>query len=245
MSKKLAGKVAVVTGGSSGIGLGAAKAFAAEGATVFITGRNQLALDQAVAEIGGSAVGVQGDAAVLADVDRIYATVAEQAGRIDILMLNAGVFEPMAIGEITEEHFDKLYNTNVRGLLFGFQKALPYLAEPASVILTGSIGASIGIPGMSVYGSTKAAIRSLVRGWILDLKGRAIRINVLAPGHTATPGLDALLNDEQRAYMISTIPLDRLGTADDMGKAAVFLASDDSLYVNGIQLDVDGGVAQY
>jgi NAD(P)-dependent dehydrogenase (short-subunit alcohol dehydrogenase family) len=245
MSKKLVGKVAVVTGGSSGIGLGAAKAFAAEGATVFITGRNQLALNQAVAEIGGSAVGVQGDAAVLADVDKIYATVAEQAGRIDILMLNAGVFESMAIGEITEEHFDKLYNTNVRGLLFGFQKALPYLAEPASVILTGSIGASIGIPGMSVYGSTKAAIRSLVRGWILDLKGRAIRINVLAPGHTATPGLDALLNDEQRAYMISTIPLDRLGTADDMGKAAVFLASDDSLYVNGIQLDVDGGVAQY
>jgi NAD(P)-dependent dehydrogenase (short-subunit alcohol dehydrogenase family) len=204
-----------------------------------------MALNKAVGEIGGDTIGIQGDAAILADIDRIYATVAKRAERIDVLMLNAGIFEPLAIGEITEEHFDKLYNTNVRGLLFGFQKALPFLAESASTILTGSIGATIGIPGMSVYGSTKAAIRSMVRAWILDLTGRGIRINVLAPGHTSTPGLDALLNDERRAGLISTIPLDRLGTAEDIGKAAVFLASDDSLYINGIQLDVDGGVAQY
>ncbi|MDY7562567.1 SDR family oxidoreductase [Pseudomonas sp. 10B1] len=242
---KLNGKVAVITGGSSGIGLGVAKHFVSEGARVFVTGRNQVALDLAVTEIGGNTVGIRADSAVLADIDQIYATVLAQAGKIDVLLLNAGMFEPMPLGEITEAHFDKLYNTNVRGLVFGLQKALPFLSEAGSVILTGSIGGSVGTPGMSVYGSTKAAVRSLVRSWILDLKGTGIRINVLAPGHTSTPGLDALVNDEQRNALIATIPLGRLGTVDDIGKAAVFLASDDSLYVNGIELDVDGGVAQY
>jgi NAD(P)-dependent dehydrogenase (short-subunit alcohol dehydrogenase family) len=159
--------------------------------------------------------------------------------------MNAGVYEPAMIGDVTEEHFDKIYATNVRGVVFGFQKALPLLSVGSSTIIMGSIGGFIGIPGMSVYGSTKAAVRSLVRGWILDLKGRGLRINVLAPGHTSTPGLNKLVSDEQRDGMIATIPLGRLGTADDVASAALFLASDDSPYINGAELDVDGGVAQY
>jgi NAD(P)-dependent dehydrogenase (short-subunit alcohol dehydrogenase family) len=245
MSKKLEGKVAVVTGASAGIGLGIAKAFAKEGARVFITGRRQSELDKAVAEIGNGAVGVQGDASILADLDRLYATVKEKAERIDVLMLNAAFYEFMKFGEITEEHFDKTYGANVKGLLFGFQKALPLLPKGASVIFTGSIAGSIGIPNMSVYSSTKAAVRSLARGWMLDTKERGIRINVLSPGHTLTPGLQALIPEEAHGGIVDTIPLSRLGNADDMGKAAVFLASDDSAYITGIELDVDGGVSQY
>ena len=245
MSKKLEGKVAIVTGGSAGIGLGAARRFAEEGAKVFVTGRSQDGLDRAVAEIGHGAVGIRADTSVLAEIDRIYETVKAQAGRIDILLLNAGFYEFRKFGEITEEHFDKTYNTNVKGLLFAFQKALPLLSKGASVIVTGSIASSIGLPNMSVYASTKAAVRSLVRGWILDTKDRGIRINVLSPGHTATPGLDTLLTRDQQAGLIDNIPLGRLGTADDLGKVALFLASDDSAYVTGVELDVDGGVSQY
>jgi NAD(P)-dependent dehydrogenase (short-subunit alcohol dehydrogenase family) len=246
MTKKLAGKVAVVTGGSAGIGLGAAKRFAEEGAQVFITGRRQSELDKAVAAIGGSNVAaIQGDTSKLADIDRIYATVKEKAGRIDVLFANAGFYEFGKLGEITEEHFDKTFNTNVRGLLFTVQKALPLLSKGASVIMTGSIASSIGIPSMSVYAASKAAVRSFARGWILDLKGRGIRVNVLSPGHTLTPGLNVLLEDKEQAKVVATIPLDRLGTPDDLGKAAVFLASDDSAYISGIDLTVDGGAAQY
>ncbi len=245
MSKKLEGKIAVVTGGSAGIGLGAARRFADEGAKVFITGRNQATLDKAVAEIGHGAVGIRADASVLSDIDRIYSVVKDQASRIDVLFLNAGFYEFQKFGEITEEHFDRTYNTNVKGLLFGFQKALPLLPRGASVIFTGSIAASMGIPTMSVYSSTKAAIRNLARGWILDTKELGIRINVLSPGHTQTPGLDNLLSEDDKAGIVAQIPLGRLGTADDLGKAAVFLASDDSAYINGIELEVDGGVAQY
>jgi NAD(P)-dependent dehydrogenase (short-subunit alcohol dehydrogenase family) len=245
MSNKLAGKVAVVTGGSAGIGFGVAKRFAEEGAQVFITGRRQSELDKALAAIGGNATAIQGDASKLADIDRIYATVKERAGRIDVLFANAGFYELKKFGEITEEHFDNTFNTNVRGLLFAVQKALPLLSEGSSVIMTGSIAASIGIPSFSVYNATKAAVRSFARSWILDLKGRGIRVNVLSPGHIVTPGLNALLDEKGQAELVAKIPLDRMGTPDDVSGAAVFLASDDSAYVTGIELTVDGGVAQY
>ena len=245
MNRKLDGKIAVVTGGSAGIGLAIAKQLASEGATVYITGRRQDALDQAVAEIGHGAVGVRADASDLSDIDRLYETVKRDHRVIDVLVLNAGFYEFMKLGEITEEHFDKTYNINVRGLLFGLQKALPLLARGASVIVTGSIAGSVGIPSMSVYSSTKAAVRSLVRGWILDTKELGIRINVLSPGHTLTPGLSGLLPDEAHDGLIAQIPLGRLGTPEDVGKAAMFLASDDSAYINGVELDVDGGVSQY
>jgi NAD(P)-dependent dehydrogenase (short-subunit alcohol dehydrogenase family) len=245
MSKKLAGKVAVVTGGSAGIGLGAAKRFAEAGAQVFITGRRQSELDKAVAAIAGNATAIQGDASKLVDIDRIYATVKQQAGRIDVLLANAGFYEFGTLGEITEEHFDNTFSTNVRGVLFTVQKALPLLSKGASVIMTGSIASSIGIPSFSVYNATKAAVRSFARSWILDLKGRGIRVNVLSPGHIVTPGLNVLLDDTEQAKLVATIPLDRMGIPDDLGKAAVFLASDDSAYITGIELMVDGGVAQY
>jgi NAD(P)-dependent dehydrogenase (short-subunit alcohol dehydrogenase family) len=244
MSSKLAGKVAVVTGGSSGIGLGVAEHFAQEGARVFVTGRHQTELDKAVTAIGSNAAAIQGDTTNLADLDRIYATVEAQAGHIDVLAANAGVYEFAALGEITEEHFDRTFNTNVRGLLFAVQKALPLLTKGSSVILTGSMVSIKGFPSCSVYNASKAAIRSFARGWIVDLKGRDIRVNVLSPGYTATPGLSHFMTDEQKAEGIASVPLGRIGTPDDLGKAAVFLASDDSAYVNGIELFVDGGAAQ-
>jgi NAD(P)-dependent dehydrogenase (short-subunit alcohol dehydrogenase family) len=244
MVRKLKGKVALVTGGSAGIGLGIAKCFAEEGARVFITGRHQSELDKAVTAIGGNAAAIQGDTSNLADLDRIYSTVKAQAGHIDVLAANAGVYEFAALGEITEEHFDRTFNTNVRGLLFAVQKALPLLTKGSSVILTGSMVSIKGFPACSVYNASKAAIRSFARGWIVDLKGRDIRVNVLSPGYTATPGLSHFMTDEQKAEAIASVPLGRIGTPDDLGKAAVFLASDDSAYVTGIELFVDGGVAQ-
>ena len=245
MNKKLEGKIAVVTGGTAGIGLGAAKRFADEGALVFVTGRRQGVLDAAVAEIGHGAVGIQADAANLADLDRVYETVREKTGHIDVLFVNAAFYEFQKMGEITEAHFDRTFDTNVKGLLFAVQKALPLLAKGASVILTGSIASIVGFPNMSVYGATKAAVRAFARGWIVDLKDRGIRINVLSPGHIATPGLDGLLTADEQAGLLGNIPAGRLGTADDMGKVAVFLASDDSSYINGAELFADGGVAQY
>jgi NAD(P)-dependent dehydrogenase (short-subunit alcohol dehydrogenase family) len=245
MSEKLAGKIAVGIGASAGIGLGTAKRFAAEGAQVFITGRRQTELDKAVAEISGNATAVQGDVSNLADIDRLYATVKAKAGRIDVLFVNAGFYEFGTFGEITAEHFDKTFNTNVRGLLFAVQKALPLLSKGSSVILTGSIASIKGFPSLSVYNATKAVVRSFARSWIVDLKGRDIRVNVLSPGHIDTPGLSNLMTDAQQADAVATVPLERLGTPDDLGKAAVFLASDDSSYVNGVEFFVDGGVAQY
>jgi NAD(P)-dependent dehydrogenase (short-subunit alcohol dehydrogenase family) len=244
MIGKLAGKVALVTGGSSGIGFGIATRFAQEGAHVFITGRRQSELYKAVASVGGDAAAIQGDTTSLADLDRIYATIKTQAGRIDVLAVNAGVYEFGTFGEITEEHVDKTFNTNVRGLLFAVQKALPLLTKGSSVILTGSMASIKGYPSLSVYNASKAAVRSFARSWIVDLKGRDIRVNVLSPGTTATPGLDHFMTDEDKAAAVATVPLGRLGTPDDLGKAAVFLASDDSAYVTGIELFVDGGVAQ-
>jgi NAD(P)-dependent dehydrogenase (short-subunit alcohol dehydrogenase family) len=244
MTSKLADKVTLVTGGSGGIGLGIAKRFAEEGARVFITGRRQSELDKAVALIGGNAAAIQGDTANLVDLDRIYATVSAQAGRIDVLAVNAGVYEFGALGKITEEHFDKAFNTNVRGLLFAVQKALPLLTKGSSVILTGSMVSIKGFASCSVYNASKAAIRSFARTWIVDLKGRDIRVNVLSPGYIATPGLAHFMTDEEKASAVATVPLGRIGMPDDIGKAAVFLASDDSAYVTGIELFVDGGAAQ-
>jgi NAD(P)-dependent dehydrogenase (short-subunit alcohol dehydrogenase family) len=244
MSRKLEDKIAVVTGGSAGIGLGVAKRFAEDGARVFITGRDKARLDAAVSAIGHGAVAIQADAAKIEDIDRIYAMVKVQAGRIDVLVVNAGFYEFGTFGEITEAHFDKTFGTNVRGVLFAVQKALPLLAAGASVILTGSIASIKGFGAIGVYNASKAAVRSFARSWIVDLKGRGIRINVLSPGHTETPGLSRLLDDEQQVAVAGTVPLGRLGTAEDMGKVAAFLASDESSYVNGIELFVDGGVAQ-
>ncbi len=244
MIGKLAGKVAVVAGGSAGIGRGIASRFAQEAARVFITGRRQSELDKAVAAIGGRAASIQGDTSNLADLDRVYATVAEQAGRIDVLAVNAGVYEFGTFGEITEEHFDKTFNTNVRGLLFAVQKALPLLTRGSSVILIGSMVSIKGFASCSVYNASKAAVRSFARTWIVDLKGRDIRVNVLSPGYTATPGLSQFMTDGEQASAVATVPLGRIGTPDDLGKAAVFLASDDSAYITGIELFVDGGAVQ-
>ncbi len=244
MTSKLAGKIALVTGGSAGIGLGIAERFAEEGARVFITGRHQSELDRAVAAIDGDAAAIQGDTSNLADLDRIYTIVKAQAGQIDVLAANAGVYETAVLGEITEEHFDRTFNTNVRGLLFAVQKALPLLGKGSSVILTGSMVSIKGFAACSVYNATKAAIRSFARTWVVDLKGRGIRVNVLSPGYTATPGLSHLMTDEERASAVATVPLGRIGVPDDLGKAAVFLASDDSAYITGIELFVDGGAAQ-
>src|SRR6267143_1715070 len=244
MEKKLTNKVAVVTGGSAGIGLGAAKCFVAEGAQVFITGRRQSELDKAVAEIGRNVTAIRGEASDLADIDRIYETVRQKAGRIDVLFVNAGFYELGKFGEATEQHFDRTFNTNVRGLFFVVQKALPLLSQGSSVILNGSIASIKGFEAFSVYDATKAAVRSFARTWIVDLKGRGIRINVLSPGYTATPGLSQFMTDDEKALAVASVPLGRLGTPDDLGKAAVFLASDDSGYVTGIELFVDGGAVQ-
>jgi NAD(P)-dependent dehydrogenase (short-subunit alcohol dehydrogenase family) len=229
MTSKLEGKVALVTGGSVGIGI--ARRFAQEGARVFITGRRQAELDKAVAAIDRTAIAIRGDTSKLADLDRIYATIKQEAG--------FGTF-----GEITEEHFDKTFNTNVRGLLFAVQKALPLLGKGSSVILTGSMVSIKGFASCTVYNASKAAVRSFARTWIVDLKGRDIRINVLSPGYTETPGLSQFLTDEQKASVVATVPLGRIGMPDDLAKAAVFLASDDSAYITGIELFVDGGAVQ-
>jgi NAD(P)-dependent dehydrogenase (short-subunit alcohol dehydrogenase family) len=244
MTGKLANKVALVTGGSAGIGLGVAKRFAAEGARVFITGRRQAELDKAATAIGGNATALRGDVSDLADLDRIFAQIQAQAGHIDVLAANAGSYEFGQFGEITEEHYDKIFNTNVRGLLFTVQKALPLLAPGASVILTGSMVSIKGFAACSVYNASKAAVRSFARTWIVDLKGRDIRINVLSPGYTDTPGLAPFMTDDVKSAAAASVPLGRLALPDDLGKAAVFLASNDSAYVTGIELFVDGGAAQ-
>jgi NAD(P)-dependent dehydrogenase (short-subunit alcohol dehydrogenase family) len=244
MTGKLANKVALVTGGSAGIGLGVAKRFAAEGARVFITGRRPAELDKAATAIGGNTTALRGDVSDLADLDRIFAQIQAQAGHIDVLAANAGSYEFGQFGEITEEHYDKIFNTNVRGLLFTVQKALPLLAPGASVILTGSMVSIKGFAACSVYNASKAAVRSFARTWIVDLKGRDIRINVLSPGYTDTPGLAPFMTDDVKSAAAASVPLGRLALPDDLGKAAVFLASDDSAYITGTELFVDGGAAQ-
>jgi NAD(P)-dependent dehydrogenase (short-subunit alcohol dehydrogenase family) len=239
---KLQGKVAVVTGGTTGIGFAAAKLFVKEGAYVFITGRRRKQLDEALKAIGSNVTGVQGDVAKLADLDRLYETVKAK-GKIDIVFANAGFGEFAPLGKITEEHFDKLFDTNVKGTLFTVQKALPLLNDGGSIILTGSVGSVKGTPAFWVYGATKAAIRNFVRAWTVELKDRRIRSNVLSPGPTVTPQVDQQ-PPEAIARLVSTIPMGRMGEPDEIAKAALFLASDDSSFVTGIELFVDGGRAQ-
>ena len=243
MTKKLEGKTAVITGGTEGIGLATAKLFVKEGAYVFITGRRQKELDAAVKEIGGNVSGIQGDIAQLADLDRLYQTVSKVKGRIDIVFANAGVGEVVPIGEVTAEHFDKLFNINVRGTLFTVQKALPLLNDGSSIILNGSVASVKGTAGFGVYGASKAAIRSFVRTWTTDLKERRIRSNVVSPGPINTPLLNRQ-SPEMIARIASTIPMGRLGEPEEVAKVALFLASDDSSFVTGIELFVDGGRAQ-
>jgi NAD(P)-dependent dehydrogenase (short-subunit alcohol dehydrogenase family) len=239
---KLEGKVVVITGGSTGIGLAAARLFVKEGANVFITGRRQKELDDAVRAIGRNATGVQGDVARLADLDRLYEAVRAK-GRIDVVFANAGVAEFAPLESITEEHFDKLFNINVRGTLFTVQKALPLLNDGGSIILTGSVAGVKGTAAFGVYGATKAAIRNFARAWTVELKDRRIRANVLSPGPTETPILDQQPPDAI-ARIAATIPMGRMGKPDEIAKAALFLASDDSSFVTGIELFVDGGRAQ-
>ncbi|RCJ36655.1 oxidoreductase [Nostoc punctiforme NIES-2108] len=247
--KKLEGKIALVTGGNSGIGLATAKQFVAEGAYVYITGRRQVELDAAVEAIGKNVTAVQSDVSNLADLDRLFATIKLEVGHLDIIFANAGGGQIAPLGAITEEHFDKTFNVNVKGLLFTVQKALPLLPEGASIILNASITSIKGTPAFSVYSATKAAVRSFARNWILDLRERKIRVNAISPGVVPTPGYDHLgLNDQQLQEFVdsqaSTIPLGRVGKPDEIAKAVVFLASDDSSFVNGIELFVDGGMAQ-
>jgi len=246
---KLNDKIALVTGGTSGIGLATAQRFVAEGAHVFITGRRQAELDAAVKTIGRNVTGVLGDVSKLADLDKLYATIKEQKGRLDVLFANAGGGSLLPLGQITEEHFDKTFGTNVRGLLFTVQKALPLMPNGASIVLNASITSIKGNPAFSVYSATKAAVRSFARGWAVDLKDAGIRVNAVSPGVVPTPAYELLgLTPEQVKGFIEgqaqNIPLGRVGTPDEIAKAVVFLASDDSSFVNGTELFVDGGMAQ-
>ena len=249
MSRKLEGKIAIVTGGSTGIGLATAKRFANEGAHVIVTGLRQAELDAAVSEIG-NATGIRVDSSNMAELDTLFDWVKSEKGRIDVLFVNAGVGSKLPLSKITEEHYDDTFGINVKGVLFTVQKALPLLADGASVILTGSTAASGGTEAFSVYAASKAAVRSFARNWILDLKGRGIRVNTLSPGPTKTPGLfnlagtDAARQQGILHALASRIPMGRVGDPDEIAKAAVFLASNDSSFVNGLELFVDGGKAQ-
>ena len=248
MNKQLQGKIALVTGGTSGIGLATAQELAAQGAQVFITGRRQAELDAAVAAIGAAATGIRADASVLSELDAVYAQIAKKAGRLDILFANAGGGDMMPLGAITEEHFDRIFNTNVRGVLFTVQKALPLLSNGASVVLTSSTTSIQGTAAFSVYSASKAAVRNFARSWALDLKDRGIRVNAVSPGPIRTPGLGDLVPEENRQglfdYLASQIPLGCLGEAAEVGKAVAFLASDAASFVNGTEMFVDGGMAQ-
>jgi NAD(P)-dependent dehydrogenase (short-subunit alcohol dehydrogenase family) len=248
--KKLEGKVAVITGGNSGIGLATSQRFVSDGAYVFITGRRQSELDEAVKQIGTNVSGVQGDVSNLADLDRLYTTVKKEKDRIDILFANAGVGELAPLRAITEAHFDKMFGINVKGLLFTVQKALPLFQDGGSIILSASTAASKGLEGLSIYSATKAAVRSFARSWTVELKHRKIRVNAISPGQIDTPGIRAGLmqNEEQikqfMASQVATIPLGRMGNPGEVAKVVSFLASDDSSFITGIELFVDGGAAQ-
>jgi NAD(P)-dependent dehydrogenase (short-subunit alcohol dehydrogenase family) len=243
---QLDGKTAIVTGGTSGIGLATAERFAAEGAHVFITGRGQDALDAATAKIGHNATGVRGDVTNLADLDRLYQAVAKQGRRIDVLYANAGGGEFSTLEQVTEKHFDETFGRNTKGMLFTVQKALPLLNDGASIILQSSNAGTLGNAAFGVYGASKAAVRSFARTWAAELKGRSIRVNAISPGTIDTPGIDGLAPDAEgavalKSYMASTIPMGRIGRPEEVANAVVFLASDQSSFITGIELFVDGG----
>jgi NAD(P)-dependent dehydrogenase (short-subunit alcohol dehydrogenase family) len=250
MTRAFQDKVVVVTGGTSGIGLAAAKAFAAAGASVFITGRRQSALDAAIREIGGRVTGVQADMSALADIDRLYDAVQQKHSQIDVVYANAGGGSMLPLGEITEEQVDDTFDRNVKALIFTVQKALPLLTRGSSVILAGSTAGTEGTAAFSVYSASKAAVRNLARSWALDLKGTGIRVNVLSPGATRTPGLVELAGDDPKSqqelldYLASRIPLGRVGEPEEIASAALFLASDEASFINGTELFADGGQAQ-
>jgi NAD(P)-dependent dehydrogenase (short-subunit alcohol dehydrogenase family) len=249
MPGRLDGKIALVTGGNSGIGLATAQTFAKEGAFVFITGRRQEELNRAAAAIGSQAEAVRADVSNLEDLDRLFKHIEQQKGRLDVLFANAGVGSFAPLGSITEEHYDRTFNTNVKGLLFTVQKALPMIPDGGSIILNASIVSVKGEPAFSVYSASKAAVRSFARGWTSDLKHRRIRVNAISPGPIETPGVDALVQTEEQreglyAKLAASVPLGRVGRPDEIAKVALFLASDESSYVAGIELFVDGGAVQ-
>ena len=249
MGNKLEGKIAVITGGNSGIGLATAKRLVTEGAYVFITGRRQKELDLAVSEIGKNVMSIQSDVSNLADIDRIYTMVKDQKGHLDILFANAGIAQFAPLEEISEEHFDKIFGINVKGLLFTVQKLLPIFQEGGSIILNASIGSSKGVEKTSVYSATKAAVRSFARTWTVDLRHRKIRVNAISPGPIDTPIFSNLMQNEEQSEqfkknIVNTVPMGRMGTPDEIAKVVSFLASDDSSYITGIELFVDGGLAQ-
>jgi NAD(P)-dependent dehydrogenase (short-subunit alcohol dehydrogenase family) len=246
---KLDGKVSLVTGGTSGIGLAAANALAREGSHVYITGRRERELTTAVQQIGRSATGVQGDVSNVKDLDRLFMQIKDEKGRLDILFANAGIARYAALGNITEELYDSIFNVNVKGVLFTVQKALPLMPDGASIILNASVVGSKGLSANSVYSATKASIRSFARTWTTDLKHRRIRVNAISPGTIDTPGLNDLLasgeaGEQRRKMVASAIPLGRFGRPDEVAQAVVFLASDESSYITGAELFVDGGFAQ-
>jgi NAD(P)-dependent dehydrogenase (short-subunit alcohol dehydrogenase family) len=243
--KKFENKIVLITGGTSGIGLATAKRFVSEGAYVYITGRRQKELDEAVTEIGINVRGVQGDITKFADLDRLFATINDEKGTLDVVFANAGWGEFATFDSLTEAHFDKTFAINVKGTMFTVQKALPLLKDGGSIVINGSIAGSIGQPAFSVYAATKAAVRSFARTWSVDLKDRKIRVNVVSPGIIPTPAYDPLgIDDEALKGAVASVPLGRVGTPDEIAKAVSFLAADDSSYITGIELFVDGGVAQ-
>ena len=249
MTNRFNNKVVVVTGGTSGIGLATAKAFSAEGASVFITGRRKEALDEAVRSIGGRVTGVQGDMSRLADIDRLYDTVQQKHGQIDVVFANAGGGEFAPLGSITEEHYERTFDTNVKGVIFTVQKALPLIKDGGSIVLTASTTSVSGTPALSVYSASKAAVRNFARNWILDLKDRHIRVNAISPGVTETAGLNELFGGGDQAegtkdFLAGQIPAGRIGQPEEIAKAVLFLASDEASFVNGVELFVDGGQVQ-
>ena len=249
MENKLEGKISVITGGNSGIGLATAKRFVSEGANVFIFGRRQNEIDAGVSEIGKNVTGIQGDVSNLADLDRLFDVVKVQKGHLDILFANAGIAQFAPLGEISEEHFDKIFRINVKGLLFTVQKALPILVDGGSIILNASIGSSKGVGGSSVYSATKAAVRSFARTWTVDLRDRKIRVNAISPGPIDTPIFSSITQTEEQSELfkkniVNAVPMNRMGSPDEVAKVVSFLASDESSYITGIELFVDGGLAQ-
>jgi NAD(P)-dependent dehydrogenase (short-subunit alcohol dehydrogenase family) len=250
MADRFSNKVVVVTGGTSGIGLATAKAFAAEGAALFVTGRRQDALDAAVKQIGGRVTGVRGDMAVLADIDRLYDAVQQKHAQIDVVFANAGGGELAPLGAITEAHYQSTFDTNVKGVIFTVQKALPLLRDGGAIVLTSSTTSVSGTPAFSVYSATKAAVRNFARNWMLDLKDRRIRVNAISPGVTDTAGLNELFGGGDQAENVKKsltdlIPAGRVGQPAEIAKAVLFLASDDASFINGVELFVDGGQMQF
>lgn len=248
MSKKLEGKIAIVTGGSTGIGLATAKEFVAQGAYVYITGRRQTELDKALKAIGSNVTAICADSSSLSDLDKVYTQIKQEKGRINIVFANAGVAAFAPLGSITEEHFDSIFDVNVKGLVFSVQKALPLIPDGGAIILNASITSIKGTAAFSVYSATKAAVRSFARCWTLDLKDRKIRVNVISPGPVETPGLNGLVPEDHKeglhGALVSQIPLGRLGEPAEIAKTVAFLASEDASFIAGAEISVDGGAAQ-